>query len=817
MSDLIVSINVDESRKHNKILIETYEGSIPKLKSKKFSGQLRAVNINAEKTYDNIDFFQFKSIQNLLDDSLNIQINKYQFLVSFDCIVKLADLLDTQCFFYQYKKIGMYLIEHISLNKIPNNSKLYFESEEIICGGQKTTIYFITKNTISTPIIENIRPNAYINILENDYPLKLLFEYDSFIVDFTNNEKNLANGAFRNYGFEERVKKKIIDAGWSYKKSVGFIYIGSNIRVDIEKLIQSGINVFTNQNKKLSSVDFSSIRVSYDIDWFSIKGNAVIDDQDVDIETLLQLRSRGSSWIEYNNSVIFLPKSLLSKSIKVDKNDNIAKLDKKQISSAIITAHDTNNSVVRNLDSLMNYENVPYDINATLQRTLRPYQVIGVKWLLSLKHNSFGACLADDMGLGKTLQIIAFLSDKTTKNAHNLVIAPKTLIINWQREIERFAPEMSVYLYHGIDRDISLIEKTKVVISTYQTILNDISLFTKINFDNLIIDEAQNIKNANSKTYKAIKSISANMKITLTGTPIENNVNEFLGLMKLINPDLILDKYVKSSNSEENAISRIRLMTSPFLLRRMKKDVLTDLPKKQEQMLCVKMDENQRRIYDKVLNNLRYEIQRMPDRFEIKNNSVMLKGLLLLQEICCHPQLVDNNINEGCKESVKFDLLIELLQSLYSNAHKVVVFSRFTRMLKIIEKGIAALHLNYYYLDGKTQDRIAVVDEFERSNNGVFLISLKAGGTGLNLTSADAAIIYDPWWNPAAEKQAEDRIYRIGQTQNVMIYRLIIEDSVEEKVQELQKKKTELSTQLLDGHEMPLHIDSDMMRKLIMN
>ena len=152
----------------------------------------------------------------------------------------------------------------------------------------------------------------------------------------------------------------------------------------------------------------------------------------------------------------------------VDKNDNIAKLDKKQISSAIITAHDTNNSVVRNLDSLMNYENVPYDINATLQRTLRPYQVIGVKWLLSLKHNSFGACLADDMGLGKTLQIIAFLSDKTTKNAHNLVIAPKTLIINWQREIERFAPEMSVYLYHGIDRDISLIAKTKVVISTYQ-------------------------------------------------------------------------------------------------------------------------------------------------------------------------------------------------------------------------------------------------------------------------------------------------------------------------------------------------------------
>ncbi len=258
-------------------------------------------------------------------------------------------------------------------------------------------------------------------------------------------------------------------------------------------------------------------------------------------------------------------------------------------------------------------------------------------------------------------------------------------------------------------------------------------------------------------------------------------------------------------------------MTAPFLLRRLKTDVLSDLPEKQEQTVFVKMEENQRRIYEKTLNSIRYEITRQPDKYEIKSNSTMLKGLLYLQEICCHPQLLDYSISEGCKESAKMDLLIELLQSLYDSSHKVVVFSRFTRMLRIIEKAIAALHMNYYYLDGKTHDRLSVIDDFERSHSGVFLISLKAGGTGINLTSADTAILYDPWWNPAAEKQAEDRLYRIGQTQRVMIYRLITDDSVEEKIQELQTKKNDLSNQILDGHEVPVSLTPELIRQLILD
>ena len=286
--------------------------------------------------------------------------------------------------------------------------------------------------------------------------------------------------------------------------------------------------------------------------------------------------------------------------------------------------------------------------------------------------------------------------------------------------------------------------------------------------------------------------------------------------MKLINPDIVMDKYIQTSVVEESAISRIRMMSAPFILRRMKSDVLQDLPEKQEQVICVKMEEDQRRIYDKVLNSIRYEIQRKPDKYEIKSNSTMLKGLLYLQEICCHPQLLDHSINEGCKESAKFDLLNELLQTLYYSSHKVVVFSRFTRMLGIIRNSVVAMHMNYYYLDGKTQDRLSVVDAFEESSNGVFLISLKAGGTGINLTSADTVIIYDPWWNPSAEKQAEDRIYRIGQTQKVMIYRLITEDSVEEKVQELQTKKSQLAGQLLDDRDSPVDISAELIKQMFL-
>lgn len=233
--------------------------------------------------------------------------------------------------------------------------------------------------------------------------------------------------------------------------------------------------------------------------------------------------------------------------------------------------------------------------------------------------------------------------------------------------------------------------------------------------------------------------------------------------------------------------------------------------------IYVKFEEKQQILYDQMMASIRRELLRKSDRYEIKNNSIMIQGLLYLQEICCHPDLIKKELNPGgCKESAKLDLLIQLLLDLNENKRKVVVFSRFTKMLKLIEKQVIANHMNCYYLGGETKNRMDIVDEFEQSISGVFLISLKAGGTGINLTSADTAIIYDPWGNPASERQAEDRIYRIGQKNNVMIYRLIVQNSVEEKIQNLQEKKLKLCAEILDGHEVPQNMTIELMEQIIL-
>lgn len=438
---------------------------------------------------------------------------------------------------------------------------------------------------------------------------------------------------------------------------------------------------------------------------------------------------------------------------------------------------------------------------------------------MSLHKNEFGGCLADDMGLGKTLQIIAYLSDSSINNATNLIIVPKTLLINWKKEFEKFSPKTSVYVYHGPGREIKQALENKVIITTYGTVLNDLELISNFNFENLIIDEAQHIKNPKTKIYIAIRKLKARTRLILTGTPVENNIQEYWGLMKLINPYILsnVNPFMKYADNA-TVIAKIERITAPFLLRRMKSEVLNDLPQKQEQVLYCKMDNQQQELYDRMLTSIRYEIDRKSDRFEIKSNSIMLNGLLYLQKICCHPQILAKEYNpDGCRASAKFDQLSETLDELYFSGHKAVIFSRFTKMLKIIEKKLIGLHYNTFYLDGQSNNRMQIVDDFENSDNGVFLISLKAGGTGLNLVSADTAIIYDPWWNPAIEKQAEDRIYRIGQTRNVMIYRMIVEGTIEEKVQMLQREKSKLYEELLSGHEKPISVTAEIMKELLMD
>ena len=817
MSDLILNINISESRKKGRIVLETYDGTIPHLKNKQYSGPLRNANINGIEKIDNLSSVELDIIRNYLSSSKNVQVNKYQHLLSESGLRELTQFAKYGCLFYKDKSTSMYQVETVKINGSEEQSFITIGNAGI---AYNKTELFLRVDEADEDVARQIISKAYVNINTRDHPLELVFEYDDFSVNYESEERVVGTDSnYRDFGYEERMVSIVKRNNWNYTKSTGFVYCGKDFPTDIANIMSDGINVFIDKKTQIAKGDFSNIQVSYGIDWFDVKGTVEIEGQEVNVADLFDFRQRKDNWVEFNGKVFALPDSLGTVIKTADKVDDGIRIGKKGIVSAVEIAFDTNGGTVSGIDKLIDYSDTMMNINKKLLSILREYQVTGVRWLLSLHQNGFGGCLADDMGLGKTLQVISYLSDASMKKTKNLIVVPKTLLINWEKEFAKFSPDTEVLVYHGSARDSEKIAKYKVVITTYGTALNDIDEILKIKFDNLIIDEAQYIKNPKSKNYRAIKTICAKTKIILTGTPVENNIQEYLGLMQLINQDVFSKNISKLKNVDDaQMVEIVRKITSPFLLRRMKKDVLKDLPLKQEQILFCTMDIEQRKLYDKMLQSIRHEISRKSDRFEIKSNSIMINGLLYLEEICCHPQLLDRNHNpDGCKESAKFDQLLDILDSLYASGHKVVIFSRFTKMLKIIEKQVAKRHYNYFYLDGQTNNRMDLVEEFEKSETGVFLISLKAGGTGLNLVSADTAIIYDPWWNPASEKQAEDRIYRIGQKKNVMIYRMIIEDSIEEKVQRLQKEKTDLYEDLLNGHENPMGMTAELMRDLLMS
>lgn len=813
MSDLILCINFDESKKKDKIILETYEGVIPNLKSKKYSGQLRNVNVNGDLSFDNLSIYELEQIKNILNNKKNIQFSKYQYIISKMNFYDLKYMIEKKCLFYKEKKNGMYLVENIIESNISKKNTICIDKCKITIIKTSLNIY-IPKiiNEENNSIIES---KVYIDVKEKNHVLVLYFVYDNYPIKFSENNVKIPNKQPRNFGFEQKIYNNIIAAGWKYSKNKGFVYFGKDLGNSIAFLHSKGIEIFTNHNKPISHIDTSSIRVSYDIDWFGIHGNTVIDNNNLDISEIIDLRKKNREWIEYNGKILFIPKPLLSNSIEKKSDDNVI-IKKQNLLNAIEISYNLGKKEINNINKLISYDNISIKVSNQLKNTLRKYQKIGVKWLLSLKQNGYGACLADDMGLGKTLQIITFLSDKRMENDKTLIIVPKTLLINWQREFNKFNPNLNVVLYHGIKRNKADIKNNNIIITTYQTLLNDIETICNIKFNNIILDEAQYIKNTRSKAYNAIKLLKSEIKIALTGTPIENDLIEFWGLMKLLNPQII-GSYKSMFKDVDNQIEKMRIITSPFLLRRMKNDVLKDLPKKQEQVLFVKMDPEQQTLYNNMLKSIKYELERKNERFEIKSNSIMLNGLLYLQEICCHPALLEQFEQTKGINSAKMELLFEIIEPLYQAKHKIVIFSRFTKMLKLIEKRLLCEHKNVFYLDGKTKNRMDIIDEFEQSKFGIFLISLKAGGTGVNLTSADVGIIYDPWWNPASEKQAEDRLYRIGQKNNVIIYRLITEGTIEEKVQELKAKKLDITMQLLEGHEVPTSITKEMIEKLLVD
>ncbi len=448
---------------------------------------------------------------------------------------------------------------------------------------------------------------------------------------------------------------------------------------------------------------------------------------------------------------------------------------------------------------------------ALLRATLRPYQEEGLSWLQHLRAHDAGGVLADDMGLGKTLQTIAHLAAEKAAgrmDRPSLVIAPTSLVGNWKREIKKFAPHLSVLVQYGPKRHRHWGELVDhdIVITTYPLLVRDQELFAERAFHYLILDEAQTIKNTRSLAHRAVKRVPSRHRLCLTGTPVENNLEELWALFDFLTPGLLGDaERFRSSfripierDGKTKRLEALRQRVAPYILRRMKDTVAKDLPPKTEIVRPVELDGAQRELYESIRVAAHANVRRTIRKKGMAASTItILDALMKLRQVCCDPRLVRVQSAHEVKESAKYAMLFELLATQLEQGRRALIFSQFTTMLELISAGLQERSIRHVSLTGSTPDRQKMCDIFESGAVDVFLISLKAGGTGLNLTSADTVIHYDPWWNPAAQAQATDRAYRIGQTKPVFVYNLIVAGSVEERMLRLQRKKRHLADSIL--------------------
>lgn len=460
-------------------------------------------------------------------------------------------------------------------------------------------------------------------------------------------------------------------------------------------------------------------------------------------------------------------------------------------------------------DKLKNIEKLNFKPPVSLKGRLREYQKVGYNWFKTLDYLGFGGILGDEMGLGKTIQAITFVLSNV--GSKTLIVAPTSLIYNWISEFEKFAPSLKVTAANGLKEEreqiISSIEDYDVIITTYNLLKRDSENYKLLEFDYCILDEAQNIKNPNSQNAIAVKEIVAKNRFALSGTPIENSLMDLWSIFDFIMPGYLYDekrfsvRYHKKLKECPEILEDLNRLIKPFILRRRKKDVLKELPDKIEKPLIVNLEEEQKKVYKTYANHAMELIENKVKNDEFKNSKIeILSYITKLRQLCLDPTVLMNDYSGG---SAKIEALVELLHKSIEEGHRVLVFSQFTSVLKNIQKRLITEEISFSYLDGSvpSEKRMNLVKRFNEGENSVFLISLKAGGTGLNLTSADVVVHFDPWWNPAVEEQATDRAHRIGQKHVVEVVKIIAKGTIEEKILALQEEKKKLISSLM-GDEM---------------
>ncbi len=598
----------------------------------------------------------------------------------------------------------------------------------------------------------------------------------------------------------------------------------------VSTLTREGWRVEAEGRLYRSSSSFS-VQVESDIDWFEVQGSVGFGDQKVALPELLKAQRRGEDFIPLGDgSLGILPKEWLERygilgDLGVSQEESLRFSRSQVVLIDALLASQPEASFDKDFeqarDQLLDFEGIQAVAEPkSFSGRLRSYQREGLGWMGFLQEFGFGGCLADDMGLGKTVQVLALLEGRRLRDgdasngkkvpgregsAPSLVVVPRSIVYNWQQEAARFAPKLRVLDHTGLRRtkDAVDFDGYDLVITTYGTLRRDAAFLAKVQFDYVILDEAQAIKNPKTASAKAARLLRGNHRLALSGTPIENHLGELLSLFEFLNPGMLgqgstsLGRSTGTRAPDQETLGVMAQALRPFILRRTKDEVARDLPARTEQTIFCELRGKQRILYDQLRDFYRHSLIKKIEEHGLNRSKIMvLEALLRLRQVACHPGLVDPL--RAADPSAKLDLLSEQLTQVLDEGHKALVFSQFTSLLSLVRKHLDDQAIPYEYLDGRVRKRAPRIERFQTDPScQLFLISLKAGGLGLNLTAADYVFLLDPWWNPAVEAQAIDRAHRIGQTRQVFAYRLIATDTVEEKILELQKSKRDLADAII--------------------
>ncbi len=660
---------------------------------------------------------------------------------------------------------------------------------------------------------------------------QLMFDYAGQLIRFEDHSKGLYDPAARRY---LRRDQPLEQAAIQFLAELGLKqterhYMESGPRWEVaagrlpaavRRLVEAGWKVEA-EGKTFRKASAFRSELGSGVDWFELHGAAEYDGVEVKLPELLKAIQRGDNLVPLGNgSYGILPEQFLEKCGMLTglgrvKDDHIrftasqtGLLDVLLAARPEIQVDEIFSRARQELRRFEGIESVPQPEGFV--GTLRGYQCEGLAWLYFLRRLGFGGCLADDMGVGKTPQVLALLEERCAARragdtaGPSLAVVPRSLVYNWEQEAARFTPRLRVLDYTGTERERGGggFAGYDLVLTTYGTLRRDVALLQEYRFDYVILDEAQAIKNSESESAKAVRLLQANHRLAMSGTPIENHLGELWSIFEFLNPGMLgaASPFKGASllkNPDEDTRRLLAKALRPFILRRTKSQVAKELPEKTEQTVYCELDTPQRKLYDELREHYRQTLLgRVATQGMGKSKIQILEALLRLRQAACHPGLIDKKRTGDT--SAKLESLIPQLVEVMAEGHKALVFSQFTSMLSIVRNRLDQTGVVYEYLDGKTRDRQAHIERFQNDPDcKLFLISLKAGGVGLNLTAAEYVFLLDPWWNPAVEAQAIDRTHRIGQSQRVFAYRLIARDTVEEKVLELQQSKRELAEAII--------------------